>query len=472
MGEYNPLMSSYLDNGVQVISQTFPIAQLAGVGFRVGSVYDPPKRRCMSHLVEHLGAHRSTRHTSRDMDLLIWKIMGGYDGDVNIRVDRVSTFFGFNDLHLLADMYTAYDAFGQMVLDLILDARGKLEQHILDPATLDVEKAAVHNEYRLRGTDLPEAEVQELLYQTMWRRNPIRNRIDCEPEELAKVTLSEVKQFVRRWYKTSRMFVLFIGPDHNEAVRLAKIFFDGLPESHTREPELHGDTSPRLDGIVHSEAVHPGTRQHHVIIGFPTSLHDSPDGAAIDVLAEVLGFRIFQKLRPGNRTFERGVYRATVYTDRSFAHGVLYAHFATVGSYDYAMHCANDIAMLCDELKRTRLSAANRADLEEEIGAVKYWMDKYQLNAFRRYPDITAELIIDAVANGDRDFKRLTAARGRIAAVDVKAVRKAAEQYLTTPDRFVRVILKPLTIPADVYSRAIAAVPELEQYVRSFRPVP
>lgn len=473
MGDYNPFITSRLDNGVQVISQKFPTANLAGVGFMVGSLYDPRNRRGMAHLSEHMMAQRSTRHTGREMDLMIWKLMGGYDGDVNIRVDRVSTFYGFGDLNVRADMYTAFDAFGQMTLDGILDARGKLAhpEAILDIEALDIEKAAVHNEYRLRGTDLPESEVQELLYQTMWRRNPIRNRIDCEPDELAKSTLSDVKRFVKRWYKTSRMFVIFIGPEHEEARRLSKIFFDSLPASDGKGPELNDDTRPVIDGIRHEEAFHPGTKQHHVMLAFPTGLHDSPDDAAIDVLAQVLGFRAFEKLRPGNRMFDRGVYRAPAYTDRSFAHGVLYTHFATVGSYDYAMQGSDVVVQQCENLKRKQLSKAERAALEEEIGAIKYYMDKTYLNSFRRYPDWAVELIIDAVCNGDRDLQRLNARRSRIAAVDIKAVRKAAEQYLTTPDCFVRVVLKPLTIPTDIYDRAVSAVPEMEQYIRQFRPV-
>lgn len=472
MGDYNPLISSYLDNGIQVISQTFPTAHLAGVGFIVGSLYDPPRRRGMTHLAEHMMAQRSTRHTGRDIDLMIWRLMGGYDGDVNIRVDRVSTFYGFNDLFLRDDMYTGYDAFAQMTLDGILDARGKLTppQTVLDIESLDIEKAAVHNEYHLRGTDVPEYEIQDLLYQSMWERNPIRNRIDCEPDELAKVTLSEVKRFVRRWYKTSRMFVIFIGPDHKEAVRLAKLFYDDLPASQGAGPELHAEMHPVLEGVKHIEVVHPGARQHHVVMGFPTGLHDSPDDVAMDVLSQVLSFRVFEELRPGNRMFNRGVYRAPAYTDRSFAHGILYAHFATVGPYDYALRGADVIARRCDDLKRTRLSAAERGALQEEIDAAKHYLDKAYLNAFRRYPDWTVELIIDAVANGDREFNRLNDRRNRIAAVDVKAVRKAAERYLQT-DRCVRVVLKPLIIPTNIYDRAVSAVPELEQYIRSFRPV-
>jgi len=470
VGDYNPLIWSNLDNGVQVISQKFPTANLAGAGFKVGSLYDPPRRRGMAHLTEHMMAQQSSRYTGRDMDLLIWKLMGGYDGDINIRVDRVSTFYGFGDLNTQADMYSGWDAFAQMTLDGILDARGKLEHSILDIEALDIEKAAVHNEYRLRGTDLPESEIQEVLYQTMWQKNPIRNRIDCEPDELSRVTLSDVKRFIKRWYKTSRMFCIFIGPDHKEAYRLSELFFKDLPESHGAAPELHGDTHPTIEGVRHEEMVHPGARQHHVVLGFPTSLHGSPDGEAIDVMAQVLGFRAFQKLRPGNRMFDRGVYRAPAYAERSFAHGILYTHFATVGSYDYALQSAEVVAKECDALKRTRLSKSERADLQAEIDAVKYYMDKQHLNAFRRYPDLAVEFIIDAVCNGDTDFTWLNARRSRITAVDVQSVRKAAQAYLTT-DRCVRVVLKPLTIPADIYDRAVGAVPELEQYIRQFRPV-
>jgi predicted Zn-dependent peptidase len=179
------------------------------------------------------------------------------------------------------------------------------------------------------------------------------------------------------------------------------------------------------------------------MLGFPTSLYGNPDNTATDVLSQVLGFRMFQRLRPANRLFNRGVYRASAHTDRSFAHGILYTHFATVGPYEYALQCANAVAGVCDDLKRTRLSKSERIDLEAEIAAAKYSMDKYYLNAFRRYPDLAVELIIDALVNGDDNFEHLNNTRASIAAVDARSMRKAAEQYLTTPDRFVRVVLKP-----------------------------
>lgn len=469
--EYNPLRWSSLKNGIQVISQAFPTANLAGVGFMVGSLYDPPKQRGMAHLAEHMMAQRSTRHSVRDVDLTVLKCMGGYDGDVNIRVDRVSTFFGFNDLNTHADMHTGWEVFAQMTLDGLLDARGKLKEHILDVESLDVEKAAVHNEYRLRGTDLPESEITDLLYQTMWRNNPVRNRIDCEPDELARVTLSEVKQFIKHWYKTSRMFTIFIGPEQPEARAMAEKYFGKLRFSEGEGPLLHGETQPQIEGIRHVEMIHPGARQHHVVHAFPTGLHDSPDGEALDVLAKVLGFRAVMKLRQGNREFNHGVYRAPAFTERSFAHGILYTHFATVGSYDYALQGSEAMMTLCEELKRKRRSASERADLESEIEAAKYNMDKYELNAFRRHPDALVEIIIDAVCNGDRNFQRLNGRRNRIAAVDIRAVLKAAERYLTTPDRFVRVVLKPLLIPREIYDRTISAAPEIEPYLTSFRPV-
>jgi predicted Zn-dependent peptidase len=471
MADYNPLVWTYLDNGIQVISQKNSDVNLSGTGFIVGSLYDPPKKRGMNHFVEHMTAHRSTRHSAREMDLLIWKLMGGYDGDVNIRVDRISTFFGHNDLFLRPHMLKAWDAFAQMVYDVILDARGKLKEPFLDQDMLKCEKAAVLNEYRLRGTDLPESEIQEFLYQAMWQKNPIRNRIDCEPDELMTITVSDVHKFIRRWYKTSRMFVVFFGPDHVEAVPLVQQYYGDLPASVGRDPELHGDVLPELSGIVHQEMVHPGSKQHHVIVGFPTEGYHSKHATSLDVLGEVLGFRMFQKLRSENRNEWAGVYRSPVFTERSFAHGVLYAHFATTGSYDYAMASADFVTKQCDQLKRKRLSKSERIDLQNEIDAAKYYKNKWYLNAFRRYPDILVEMVIGAVCNGDRDFTILNSWRESVSTVDAKAVQKTADRFLTT-DRFVRVVLKPLTIPKDIYEKVEQLVPELLPDIKDFKPAP
>ena len=471
MAQFPRLSVSQLANGIHVISSPNRMQNVSGTGFRVGSAYDPVGRRGMNHLTEHGLAQQSTIHSGRDMDLLVFRLMGGYDGDVNIRVDRTSTFFGHDDLYSRRDMHEAFDAFAQMIFDGIQDARGRLERPLLDGDGLDTEKSAVHNEYRLRGTDLPESEITDALYSAMWERNPIKNRIDCEPHELKKITLSELKRFVRRWYSTGRMFTVFMGLDHAEARRKTEKYYGSLKETHPIEPRWEEfDRVPRLEGIRHVELVHPGARQHHVALGFPTRAYMSPDDEAIDILSSVWEFRLFQKLRAQNRSFDGGVYRAGALTDRSFLHGILYSWFATVGSFDYAMELAQVAERECDNLKRRKLSKAEHHDLQVEIETMRGMLRRKFMGAFKWYPGVSSELVINSFCNGDNTLEHLVAYPSRLDAVTCSSVQKAAEDYMTVPDRMVRVVLKPLTVPSDIYQRAIGAVPELEEYLKFFRP--
>lgn len=471
MTNFPKLIVSELENGIHTISMANRLHNVSGTGFPVGSAYDPPRRRGMSHLTEHKMAQRSSVLDGRQMDLLVYRLMGGYDGDVNIRVNRISTFFGHGDLNSRRDMFEGFDAFAQMIYDGIQDARGKSEVTILDHDGLDTEKAAVYNEYRLRGTDIPESEITDALYQALWTRNPVRNRIDCEPDELERVTLSELKQFVRRWYRTGRMFTLFMGLDHAEARRQTQKYYGSLPYSKAIEPDWESlDRFPRLEGVVHREMIHPGARQHHVAIAFPTGVFMSPDDESLDILSKVWEFRLLRKLRGENRAFRGGVYRAGAFTDRSFLHGVLYGHFATVGSFDYAMDMAEVAQREGDELKRSRLSRSERQDLDQEIDTIRTRFRQEYTGAFKWYPGVAAELVIDAFCNGDTTLAHLSGYLDRLKRVDRHSVQKAAESYMTGPDRMVRVVLKPLVIPGDIYRRAIKAVPELEEYVKFFRP--
>lgn len=65
------------------------------------------------------------------------------DDDINIRIDRTSTHFGFADLLKKKSMLTCLDVMAHFLRDKIVSAEG-----------IDVEKSAVHNEYYLRGVDI------------------------------------------------------------------------------------------------------------------------------------------------------------------------------------------------------------------------------------------------------------------------------------------------------------------------------
>lgn len=98
---------------------------VSAIGFRNGSIYDPPGLSGMNHLIEHLMARRSADLTERDVERFFNRFMGGTHGlDINIRCDRSSVLFGHGDLRRREHMWKCFDMYAGLVKDAILDVRG------------------------------------------------------------------------------------------------------------------------------------------------------------------------------------------------------------------------------------------------------------------------------------------------------------------------------------------------------------
>lgn len=415
-----------LKNGMLYVSQYGSGGgnNVAGVGVKVGSIHDPPGMSGMAHLVEHMRCRYSPKYNGRQVDLIIEKYLGGLDGkEINIGTEKVSTYYGFNNLLRRPHMMTCFDMMADLARNGILDQKG-----------LKVEKAAVHQEYYLRGIDVPEGLVWDLTHEVMYRANLARKRVDCQPEELRKITLSNVNRFVQRYYVPRNMFVIMLGPKHEEVRATAeKCFGDWDDDS---EPEFKYDNSeeiPTLKQVRSKEIYRPGLRQYHLAIGFPTESYMSPDAEALEALARLWAFRLKEKLREENEEFDKGAYRELCYTSRSFAHGLIYAWFATKSKEFF------------QEGERIVLAEARRLKEElvadDELDAMVSNLDFSYLDIFKNVAAGLQEEIIEAIANGDENLSRLHTFRDRLRRVTRRKIREIANKYFD--DNYARVALIP-----------------------------
>ena len=418
-----------LKNGFRFYSQHDPSANVCGVGIKCGSIHDPPKRRGTAHLMEHIRCRLSPRYTGQEVDWLMEKYMGGPgdSSDINIRINRASTFFGNNSLLYRRHMLICWDMWVDLVLNGILDING-----------LDVEKAAIHQEYFLYGKDVMYNLIDDLIHQVMYNRNPARNRIDCEPDELAAITLGQMRGFYNRIYACPQsMFAVILGPHHREVKKMAERAFGHLPDKG--RPALDYDMSdsfPRLREIHSLEVSRKGIGQYHVALGFPTRTYCTNDAEVIDILGRILAFRLRMRLREQNRDFDKGVYRVLVYTPRTFVHGIIYAWFATK-SEEFAKIGEEIFIQECANLRENLVSG-------EEIDAMASSLLYKYLDAYIKTSGALSELIIEAACNGDEDLTRLNSFRKRLnrAGKNRNKIREAARDYLTVP-HYARVLIRP-----------------------------
>jgi predicted Zn-dependent peptidase len=416
-----------LSNGMKLYCHPGP-ANVAGIGFKAGSIYDPQGMVGMAHFTEHLVCQQSTLYDPRAVTLLSRQYMGGPDEDINIRTDRTSVFFGHADLlrrHHLEKMFDVHASFVHP------------KTRVIDPrTTVPNERRAVHQEYYLRGLDVMESLLYDLVYQTMYEKNPIRNRIDCEIEDLKRITLKDVERFLRRYYVPRNAFAIVLGPKVEVAQAMAERYFRDWEGK--RVPALdydHSDDFPQLSSVRSCEIERTGIHQFHGSIGFPTETDGTPDAAVIDAITHILEVRLGWALRDESYRFDldSGTYRTPVYAERSFVHGAIWASFATV-SESFAKYAEDIILAECGKLKNDLVQVD---ELKAAIGAV----ERGYLDAFWNTPATLSEFIIDAVTNGDDDLVGMHAYRGKIYKVTRKKIREVANKYFTK--NYVRVLIKP-----------------------------
>ncbi len=426
----NEVKVGKLNNGLKFYSQYdwSGGTHLAGIGVKVGSLHTPPGCVGLPHLVEHLLARESLKYAPLQAEMIFEKHLGDPDEDINIRIDRASTFYGFGDLLKKEGMLACFDVMANFLRDKIVTAEG-----------IDVEKAAVHNEYYLRGVDSMWSLIDDLMHGLIYERNPARLRIDCEVDDLKGIKRSQIASFIRKHYVPENMFLIMLGPRFEEVREFAKQYFDDL--KNKPRPVLdydHSDNLPVLASIRSNEVERASIGQFHFALGFPTESYMSKDAEALDVLARILAFRLRQRLREGNRIFDQGVYRANVYTSRSFLHGLIYAIFATV-SGEFAQKGEGIVLEQIQKLKEELVG-------DEELDAMVSYIDNSYQDAFKKIALTLSEMIIEAVCNGDdedgKELVHLHSFRQRLHKVTRRKLRAVANKYFTP--NYARVLIRPV----------------------------
>lgn len=412
-----------LPNGMRFYAHYDRVAHLSGIGVKCGSIHDPPGKCGMAHKTEHVISQRSKSYSKQQVDLTLWKYLGNPDKWRKTQTDRVSTFYGHVGLQRKIYMLRCFDVLASLVRDQIVTED--------DVAS---ERAAVYQEYCLRGVDCMPDLIDNLVHHTMYERNPARHRVDCEPNELNAITPRDIRAFLRAHYVPNNMFGIVLGPSYKEAKKLMQRYFDDWqPGTIAALDYNHNEDIPALTGVKSCEVQRSGIHQYHVAVGWPTETYMSPDAEALDVLSFILEKRLY-RLRDENRDRTKGIYRVEVFTPRTLTHGMLYAYFATT-NFDYARWGEEVIHEECARFKQEYV-------LDDELDAARSFLDAEYLDAIFNSPSELTDRIIGAVANGDENLEGFHMFRERLHRVGKKRIMKIANKYLTPSH--IRVVIAPV----------------------------
>src|SRR3989344_7782249 len=399
-----PVSFGDLPNGVRFYGRFDRVANAGGIGVKCGSMHTPGGRGGLPHLVEHIISRSARKYSDREINLAFRRYFGGPDGDINIRIDRYSTFFGHFMLLRPTHMRICFDFFANMLKD-----------RLVGPDSLEVERSRIQNEYYLVGMDVVEEVLSDTIHEMAYRTNPARHRIDCVPEELNAISLAEIRAFIRKHYVSRNMFMVVLGPRFKTVERMACQHFADWPDRTAPKPEYYmADGYAPLRTIKTQGLQRPGIGQHHVMIGFPVEEFGGKNHYTLRVLIHILEYLLYDQLQEHRRC----VYRNPVNLSQSKWHGLLTVNFATV-NFDFVDPGVEAILGVCKSLRENMVDsdvfqvALNRTFYE--------WVGPFVNDANK-----LLESIIDSAANGDADLTLLHSGRSELEKIIRKKIIDAA----------------------------------------------
>lgn len=271
---------SRLDGGLRVVTESDPYSRTVamGVWVGVGNRDEPAEIAGVSHFLEHLLFRGSSSVSARE-------IAEGVDargGDLNA---------------FTAKEYTAFHS--RMPADDLDFGLGTLLDVIVDPgfdqSAVDSERQVILEELAW-STDTPDDVVHSTLAESLFPDHPLGWEVLGTTESVKALTVDDIRDFHRDWYRRANLVVSVVGPvDHDAVVDTVASALDGVPD---------GSRPVRTAPATHVRSLVSTDRpieQAHVALGWRGPSHDHPDRHALAVANQLLGggwsSRLFQEVR-------------------------------------------------------------------------------------------------------------------------------------------------------------------------------
>ncbi|WP_372723173.1 M16 family metallopeptidase [Immundisolibacter sp.] len=279
-----------LSNGLKVIvreDHRAPVV-VTQVWYKVGSSYEPGGLTGASHVLEHMMFKGTTRLGPNEFS----RIIAENGGEEN-------AFTGSD--------YTAYFqtlAADRLEVSMRLEA-DRMRNLRLDAGEFAKELEVVKEERRLRTDDQPQSLLYEQFNATAYLAHPYRNPVIGWEDDLATLTVSDLKDWYQRWYQPSNATLVVVGDvDPKQVFSLARRYFGGLPGGRVTAPKRQ--TEPPQRGERRLELKAPA-QVPYLIMGYHAPAADSDadhwEPYALEVLAGVLdggeSARLASRLRRG-----------------------------------------------------------------------------------------------------------------------------------------------------------------------------
>jgi predicted Zn-dependent peptidase len=274
------IRTSTLPSGLRVLTESMTHVRSATIGVwcDVGSAFEPPERRGVSHLLEHMVFKGTTRRTAR----AIAEEMDAVGGDLNAMTDKESTCFYAHvvDRHL------------PLAVDVLADM---LQHALMAPDDLERERQVVLEEIKMYD-DSPGEVVHDRFARTLWRGANLGDPTIGYAHTVASITRDDLVGWRATRYAPSTVFVTAAGNvEHDAVVRLVGEAFAAFGGDAVQPVTERPRFTPGIDVTIDD------TEQAYVLLGTPGLAMRDPRRYALSVLDTILGggmsSRLFQSVR-------------------------------------------------------------------------------------------------------------------------------------------------------------------------------
>ncbi|MGZ8245785.1 M16 family metallopeptidase [Methylomagnum sp.] len=271
-----PLVHEFqLDNGLKLIVQEDHRAPavVSQVWYKVGASHEYGGITGISHMLEHMMFKGTDKHPPGEFS-------------------RIIAANGGRENAFTAQDYTAYFQSlekSRLPVSFELEADRMRNLKLLEPEFAK-EHQVVLEERRLRTDDQPRSKMQEHFDSVAYSNSPYKNPVIGWPDDVAGLTLADLKEWYALWYAPNNATVVVVGdvkPD--EVYALAKKYFAKLKPSELPEIKPQGEVEQL--GIRRLTVKLPA-KLPFLVMGYKTpSLKTAPDerdAYALEVAAGIL----------------------------------------------------------------------------------------------------------------------------------------------------------------------------------------
>ncbi len=260
-----------LSNGMKVLfleNHKAPIVSFQ-VWYRAGSRNENWGKTGLAHLMEHLMFKGTEKVSGADFTQTIEKNGGEFNA--------------FTSSDYAAYFETLSSDRIQVALDLESD---RMKNLVLSEQDFETERKVVMEERRMRTDDNPQAYLLEQLNAAAYQTQPYHWPPVGWSEDIARITLGDVRNFYRKYYDPANAFIVVVGDFKKDDLlpRLEKTF--GVIPKGPPPESTHYEDPPQTGG--RTILVERPSQLASIIVGYHVPTVRSPDGCVLDVISSIL----------------------------------------------------------------------------------------------------------------------------------------------------------------------------------------